>query len=76
MKTYIDVIAHFKIDGSIVPVYLNYEGHYYKIDHVRQVIPAASLKSGGMGLRYTCSIQGQVRYLFLEDSKWFIEKIN
>jgi hypothetical protein len=74
MKLYIDVIAHFKTDGSVLPIYLYYDGNYYKIDHIKHITPAASLKSGGMGLRYTCNILGQVRYLFLEDTKWFIEK--
>ena len=35
--------------------------------------PAASLRSGGAGLRYTCSIAGVPTYLFLEETKWFFE---
>ena len=41
--------------------------------HYTDVRPAASLKSGGAGIRYTCYIDGKKTYLFLEENKWFYE---
>lgn len=36
---------------------------------------AASLRAGGVGLRYTCIINGKTSHLFYEDNnKWFVEK--
>ena len=43
------------------------------VDRVLDIRPAASLRSGGAGLRYTCSIAGVLTYLFLEETKWFFE---
>ena len=43
------------------------------MDRVLDIRPAASLRSGGAGLRYTCSIAGVPTYLFLEETKWFFE---
>ncbi len=74
MKTFVEVIAKFDATGRILPLILIFQGKKYTIDRIKAITPAASLKSGGMGLRYTCTIQGQIRYLFLEDTHWFIEK--
>ena len=46
---------------------------YNDVDRVLDIRPAASLRSGGAGLRYTCSIAGVPTYLFLEETKWFFE---
>ena len=45
----------------------------FEVDRVRDIRPAASLKSGGAGIRYTCSVEGRLTYLFLEETKWFLE---
>ena len=34
---------------------------------------AASLKAGGIGMRYTCRILGQRSYLYYEEPRWFVE---
>ena len=75
MKNLIKVIAQFEEEGIITPLYIVYEDHNYKIDKIRRVEPAASLKSGGIGLRYTCKIGGKDRYLFLEDNQWYIDPL-
>lgn len=75
MKIYIDVIVLNTKNGQVKPlmiVWLN--GVKYAIDKISQVTKAASTIAGGSGIRYTCSIQGQQRYLFYEEDRWFIEK--
>ena len=75
-KVYVDVIARFRPDGRIIPLSLTWEdGLQYAIDRVLDVRPAASLKAGGSGLRYTCIIMGRQRYLWLEGDRWFVEAL-
>lgn len=36
---------------------------------------AASLKAGGVGMRYTCMVEGKAVHLYYEDDNhWFMEK--
>ena len=80
-KIYIDVLAAFDQSGHIRPLRLLLrDGRAYAIDRVLDERPAPSLKAGGQGRRYTVRIQGQERFLFLEDYegdgtclRWFIE---
>lgn len=72
-KHYTEVKAAFDTDGNITPLSIVYDGCEYEVDRVCDVRPAASLKSGGAGIRYTCYIAGRLTYLFLEDTKWFME---
>lgn len=72
-KHFVEVKAVFDIDGNIMPVSIKYEEMELEIDRIKDIRPAASLKSGGAGIRYTCMIQGKPTYLFLEDTKWFFE---
>lgn len=75
MKIYVDVIVLNTKDGKVKPVAIVWtNGVKYSIDKVTQVTRAASTLAGGSGMRYTCHIQGQSRYLFLEEDRWFIEK--
>lgn len=73
MKQYVEVFAKFDINGRIIPFAVKIEDEKFEIDRVRDIRPAASLKSGGAGIRYTCSVEGRPAYLFLEETKWFIE---
>lgn len=71
---YVDVVAKFDIYGKIKPLSLTWEdGTVFEIDRVMDCRPAASLKAGGQGLRFTCSILNNQTYLFKEDDKWFVE---
>lgn len=75
MKLFVDVICRYSRTGQIRPLYIVWEdGIKYPIEKITQIVPAASIFSGGMGLRYTCRIGKQQRYLFLEEGKWFVEK--
>lgn len=73
-KVYVDVAARFNSDGTIMPLYLQWEdGSLYYIDRVLDIRRAASLKAGGAGIRYTCRIAGKETFLFREDDRWFVE---
>ena len=78
-KVYVEVNADHMADGRIFPCsFLWEDGQRYEIDSVISVCPAASLKGGGAGMRYTVRIQGRVRFMFLEEdngiSRWFMER--
>jgi len=76
MKNYVDVICVCHTNGQMKPLYILWgDGSKYPIDRITQIIPAASVKSGGCGLRYTCKIGRSMRYLFYEEGKWFIERV-
>lgn len=72
-RHYTNVKALFDTEGNIIPLSITYDDKEFEIDRVTDVRPAASLKSGGAGIRYTCYIDGKKSYLFLEESRWFAE---
>lgn len=84
LKVYVNVIASFNPDGKLIPRSLTWEdGHEYLIDRILDVRPAASLKAGGQGDRYTVQILGKNSYLFFERNpnfedknigRWFVER--
>lgn len=76
-KVFVDVDVHFDSDGKMTPKSITWEDEtVYKIDRVTDVRRAASLKAGGMGMRYTVMINGQTSFLFYEDPRWFVEAKN
>ena len=82
-KVYVEVVASFREDGLLLPREIVWEdGRHYEIDRVIDIRPAASLKVGGQGDRYTVSVAGKQKYLYFERSanisgqnlgRWFIE---
>lgn len=72
-KHYTMVKALFDTEGNITPLTMTYCDEEFEIDRITDVRPAASLKSGGAGIRYTCYVEGKLTYLFLEEQKWFFE---
>lgn len=73
-KVYVEVIARFDIEGNITPLSVTWEdGTIYEIDKVLDKRRAASLKTGGIGMRYTCRIRNQQSYLYYDEPKWFVE---
>ena len=72
-KYFTAVKALFDEEGNITPLSMTYNETELEIDRITDIRPAASLKSGGAGIRYTCYIEGKRTYLFLEDTKWFFE---
>lgn len=73
-KIYVGVQLKVSPDGSVRPLSILWEdGVIYTIDRLRKRVPAASLKVGGRGMRYTVVIDGRDRFLFEENGKWFVE---
>lgn len=77
-KVFVDVNADISKEGQIRPrtikwIEPNGDERIYRIDRLRHICPAASLKVGGCGMRYTVVICGKETYLFNEDGKWFVE---
>ena len=73
-KVYVDVLAKYEKSGKIVPMSVIWDdGRKFQVDRVIDVRRRASLKVGGIGMRYTCSILGHERYLYLEENRWFVE---
>ena len=75
-KVYVDVLAIFTKDGRLVPSKFVWEdGREYEITRITDARRAASLKAGGVGMRYTCMVEGKAVHLYYEDDNhWFMEK--
>ena len=85
-KKYVRVIGDFRltfdtkiesIKGVVKPLILIYtDGRQYPIDRVSEPVKCASLKNGGIRLRYTCRVQKTLLYLYFENNIWFYERVN
>lgn len=74
-KVYVKVEVLFYPDGRLEPVAFWWENaRRYSIDRVLDVCRAASLKAGGVGIRYTCVVRGHQTFLFFEEDRWFMER--
>jgi len=73
-KVLVEVDAHFDTNGKILPTSIVWEdGRKFEIDRITDIRRAASLKAGGVGIRYTCRIRGKQTYLYHEENHWFME---
>lgn len=72
---YLEVTAKFDNTGRIIPISFIWAGRKINIDKVSDMRPAASLKQGGQGIRYTCRTGNTVYYLFCDEQRWFLERI-
>ena len=76
-KVYVKVLATFYPNGDLFPEAFWWEsGKKYKIDSIIDVCRAASLKTGGSGIRYTCLLGTYQVLLFYEEGRWFMERKN
>ncbi|HAN21864.1 MAG: hypothetical protein A2Y15_06335 [Clostridiales bacterium GWF2_36_10] len=74
MKINIAVNVRHETDGKITPLSIIWEdGRTFDIDRISDIRRAASLKAGGVGMRYTCRIRNKQIYLFDEEGCWFME---
>ena len=83
-KTYVDVLVDFDTEGNMRPKQILWkDGRKYDIDKVLDVRPAASLKVGGQGDRFTIIVCGRQSYLWFERNaaisgcklgRWFVER--
>ncbi len=73
-KKFVTITAKHDTNGIVKPTILHWEdGRKWEIEKVLDVRQAASLKAGGLGIRYTCRIAGKQVNLFHDENKWFIE---
>lgn len=73
-KVFVSVTVKYDEAGQARPLSIQWEdGRTYEVDRVLDVRRAASLKVGGMGMRYTCRILGRETYLFEEQNRWYVE---
>ena len=81
-KKYVKILAEFDEEGRITPLELIWDDdRRFEITQIKDVRRVASTKAGGTGYRYTVTIEGQQRYLWIEDTmfnktigaRWFIE---
>ena len=76
IKVYVEVLARFTPEGSLLPVAFTWEdGRRYEIDRILNCQRCASLKAGGAGIRYTCMVGGRECHLYYEENlQWFLER--
>ncbi len=83
-KVYVTVRVDFDTEGRMLPRTITWEnGRIYEIDRVLDVRPAAAMRAGGVGDRYTIRVEGRQTFLFYEHSprmpgersgRWFVER--
>lgn len=77
IKIFVSVNAVFDTEGNIIPKKIIFDdGTSIDIKRVTETVRRSSLKAGGTGLRFTCSIGRRKIYLFYEDPKWFVEGVD
>ena len=73
-KVYVSVMAKFDLEGNVTPVSVIWEdGRRYEIQSVLGAAQAANPIGGGMGMRFTCFINGVTTYVYFENPKWFVD---
>ena len=75
-KVFVEVNVKFDSEGSMIPLSITWEdGRLFEIDKVTDIRKAASLKAGGIGVRYTIMTNRQQTYLWYEEPRWFVEAV-
>ncbi len=75
-KMFVGVTTEWTTEGKIIPTVIKWEdGRKFAVDRVLDVRPAASLKVGGAGIRYTIRVRGKETFLFREQYRWFVEAL-
>ncbi|MCC5464562.1 hypothetical protein [Pelosinus baikalensis] len=74
-KVFVEVVAKHDTYGNVRPLSIRWEdGRVFEVDRLIDIRKAASLKGGGVGIRYTCKIMGKQVHLFDDEGKWFMER--
>ncbi|WP_337404913.1 hypothetical protein [Porcipelethomonas sp.] len=69
-KVYVEVTAKFDTEGNITPLAVTWkDGTVYEINKIVDKRRAASLKAGGIGVRYTCRTSVLNHYRFASTSQ-------
>ena len=73
-KIELAVNVRHDVNGRQVPLSIIWEdGRVFSVDKILDVRRAASLKAGGVGMRYICKIGGKRVALFDDEGQWFME---
>lgn len=73
-KKYVKVFLEIDENGKKTPKTIVYNDQKFEIDKVLDIRRCASMKVGGVGERYTISINNKQTYIFFENNKWFVEE--
>lgn len=74
-KRYVSVVSRTNDEGAITPLTIEWnDGKRYEIDQILECRQAASLKTGGRGLRFVIRIGQNRTYLYFEGPRWFVEE--
>ena len=73
-----EVIAHFNLNGEIIPLKIKVnvggEERSYVVNKPSKPVRGASLKIGVQGNRYSCYIDGKKAFLYQNhENKWFLD---
>ena len=71
-KYYVDVITMIDKSGRLRPLSVCWKDKVYKIDRILSMQEKLSL-TGGCGICFECCFGKQVRNLYWEKDKWFLE---
>lgn len=71
-KYYVDVITMIEKNGRIKPLSVRWKNRIYKIDKILSAQEKLSL-TGGCGICFECQFGKQIRNLYWEKDKWFLE---
>lgn len=74
LKVFVRVNVDMSASGEVKPRKIIWEdGREFEIEQITEIRKAASMSAGGVGIRYTCIINGKTKYLYFEDPRWFVE---
>jgi hypothetical protein len=71
-KQYVDVITHISKEGRIRPMAVIWDEIRYPVERILSIRETHSL-AGGCGICYRCQFHGQIRLLYWERDRWFLE---
>lgn len=71
-KYYIDVVTLINQEGDLTPLFIRWKEKTYKVDKVLQIREKFS-PAGGCGKCYSCRFGNQIRDLYWEKDRWFLE---
>ena len=76
-KVYVEMITSAKPDGKVEPLMMIWDDginrQKFEIDKIIEIRKGASLKAGGLGLRYLVRILGKEKVIWYENPAWFVE---
>lgn len=77
MRTYVRVLVEVDEEGLRTPRSIEWrDGRRFDVDRLLDRRRAASMRTGGRGVRYTVMVRGQAKQLWEDEhGRWFVEEI-